>query len=134
MHIMIPPYSYLIAVTTPPTQTTNTIVFSTLPSSMSVYESMEATFECAVNQTSEPFIMAWWLTSPGSYRAVLVGMNDERGARIADHAISAGERNLSLTVQNVQAQQNRSSYICRVQGVRVTLQESAMLEVLCKPN
>ena len=108
------------------------IEFSTPPSNASVRELMEATFQCSLRETMEPFTMSWWLFSPGSHRALLVGMDDGLGARIANHTLSVGERNLSLTVHDVQAQQNGGRYICRVRASSITTQTFALLEVQCK--
>ena len=93
---------------------------------------MEATFYCAFSPTAEAFMMAWWFTGSESHRALLVGMNDGLGARIANHSLEVGERNLTLTVQNIQGLQNRGTYTCRVQAGNVTIEASAILEVLCK--
>ena len=93
---------------------------------------MEATFECSLRDTLEPFTMSWWLTRPGSHRAVLVGMNDGSEARIANHTLVLGKRNLSITVHDVQPYQNGGSYICRVRASSITAQASALLEVQCK--
>ena len=108
------------------------IEFATIPSNAVVVESMEATFQCVLSPTSQPFTMAWWLTRPGSHRAVLVGMNDEFGARIKNYLLAAGERNLTLTVQSAQAEQNGGVYTCRVRAGNATIQSSAVLQVQCK--
>ena len=115
-----------------PSPSSTMIEFDTVPSNVVVVESMEATFLCVLSPTSEPFTMAWWLTRPGSHRAVLVGTNNGFGARIANHFVRAGERNLALTVQNVQVEQNGDVYTCRVRADNTTILSSAMLEVQCK--